>query len=739
MINLTRNIKPIPARKQFSFLTIIFSFVFVASASWMGYSQFMLMESVTKLQTRTIPHSMEKLRLSKELEILRLEGERALFGATAIKRNHAKLFVASMSNRPSLDDNPDIKKLVENVYEFIESSDHPANELVHVEWDDISKALSSASINLSVEGVNIGSEELKIMEDYINAGRQQLYIAIFLGGLFHASVLVFMRFTFVNPLKKIDRLLRSIDSDTSNWDLNILSHTSEIRAIENALIRLRLTLLENQSVHKELLEREVMLEDEMKKAKEATKIKSEFLSSVSHEIKTPLSTINGTLMLLDQGDLSKSQRKKIVLLRKCSAHLHELITQVLDLSKIEAHMLKLEHRKFNLKSVVEEVASITADSAHDKNLELSISIDPGTPIAYVGDSLRVKEIMLNYLSNAIKFTDSGSIEMIIYPLEEMDGKVRLMISVRDTGIGIDENDVSRLFESFTQADSSTTRRFGGTGLGLAITKKLAELMDGEVGAMGGKDMGATFWCSIWLETQESYDSTPADRNENKKSDWAPLPSPERTGINLEKTLPTRSIDEVCARIAWLCSEDDSAVVDLMDEYLDDIYAHFGQRFRNAERLIRNYKLHDALCELRQLNVTIDTRFATDDSRPTILLVDDTPGNIAYLTSLLGDDCRVLVATSGYQAIYVSSHARSTPNLILMDIAMPGIDGFDTLKILKSNPKTSSLKVVLISASNSSANQEMAISLGALDFIDRAISPQLLRIRLAHHLAGLSRS
>ena len=209
-------------------------------------------------------------------------------------------------------------------------------------------------------------------------------------------------------------------------------------------------------------------------AEEASRSKGEFLANMSHEIRTPINAVVGMAYLAQKTDLSPKQRDYVEKIRDAGRHLLALVNDLLDFAKIESGKFELEVAEFNLDQMIEELASIAAEKAREKGLRLEFDIEPETPRTLIGDSLRIKQLLLNYLNNAIKFSNKGSIRLQIQTVEKTKRVCRLRLEVTDSGIGLTPDQISTLFRSFQQADKSTTRKYGGTGLGLAISKKLAE-------------------------------------------------------------------------------------------------------------------------------------------------------------------------------------------------------------------------------------------------------------------------
>lgn len=261
------------------------------------------------------------------------------------------------------------------------------------------------------------------------------------------------------------------------------------------------------------IDRRARIEEELRQAKRAAEAavmaKDEFLATMSHEIRTPLNGILPILDILRSTELNDTQKDYLNTAFQSSKHLLSIIDDILDYSKIEAGKLELETVGLNLRELLDSVVRLMSSSARKKGLDLNVRVEPGVRIALRGDPVRMRQILTNLVSNAIKFTDQGSVEVTVSNRSETRDQTELLFAVKDTGIGMDKATADRLFKPFSQADASTTRTYGGSGLGLAICKRLVELMGGRIGVKSEPGSGSVFWFSIHLK--KSLGDIQADR------------------------------------------------------------------------------------------------------------------------------------------------------------------------------------------------------------------------------------
>jgi signal transduction histidine kinase len=247
--------------------------------------------------------------------------------------------------------------------------------------------------------------------------------------------------------------------------------------------------------------------EELKKARDiaeqAAKAKALFLANMSHEIRTPLNGIVGMIDILRQTNLDDQQREYLSIIDISSETLLMIINDILDFSKIEAGQISFERITFNIRNEVDDVYQVLGYSARQKSLDFSINIDSEVPESVIGDPFRLKQVLINLINNAIKFTKKGFVKVSVSLVSETGQKDAIRFEVQDTGIGISPANQQKLFKSFSQADTSTTRNFGGSGLGLAISKRLVQMMDGDMGVESEEGIGSTFWFTVSLDKAAS--------------------------------------------------------------------------------------------------------------------------------------------------------------------------------------------------------------------------------------------
>lgn len=294
----------------------------------------------------------------------------------------------------------------------------------------------------------------------------------------------------------------------------------EARIIKNSGEEDTYTCLANDVLEKEYLSREV--EQVKQEAQDALKVKSEFVANVTHELRTPVNGVLGNVReMLNEGQTAKNE-KPLRLIERCCDDMNKIINDILDFSKLETGKFTLESREFNFRKMMDYVKGNHINKITEKGLEFFMSVSPQVPENVIGDELRIVQILNNLLSNAQKFTSLGKISVEVVRTARINDQVELFFLVRDTGIGIDESDRDKLFQSFSQVDASISRKYGGTGLGLNISKQLVEMMGGKIEVASKKNKGSTFSFSIWVGLTEADAEHSAGSDET--TTYAAVPS-----------------------------------------------------------------------------------------------------------------------------------------------------------------------------------------------------------------------
>ncbi len=319
--------------------------------------------------------------------------------------------------------------------------------------------------------------------------------------------------------KVIGMFIATFDFDTDSINETTLGLLSIIllncaNTIEASALNMKVRE-QNEVLETKIEERTRQLAIEKTRAEAASIAKSNFLATMSHEIRTPMNGVLGMAQVMATTELTEEQQLYVNTILDSGNSLLIIINDILDFSKIEAGKMDLESNPFNLNKITTEIASLFQSKAHEKNIQLTYNIENNCPLELMGDSLRIKQVLQNLTSNAIKFTEQGSIKISISGSMIEDHSVSLILSITDSGIGIDQSAQNKLFSDFTQVDSSTTRKFGGTGLGLAICKQLVTLMGGEIGVNSQLGQGATFWFTLNLSLNTNIQTTlPKDKIEH---------------------------------------------------------------------------------------------------------------------------------------------------------------------------------------------------------------------------------
>jgi len=519
-----------------------------------------------------------------------------------------------------------------------------------------------------------------------------------------------------------------------------------------------------------LEEQNVELNMARKEAVEASRVKSEFLANMSHEIRTPMNGVIGFTNLLLRSKLSEKQTDYLSTIKKSANSLLAIIDDILDFSKIEAGKMEIENRALSISDCVDETLNLLAPAAQAKNIEILGIVYQDVPQSLKGDAGRICQILTNLCNNAIKFTEQGTIQIRVMLDEETPSSVRLRINITDTGVGLSDKQQKVLFQAFTQADTTTTRRFGGTGLGLVISKSLAESMQGKIGLESKEGVGSTFWFTLkldkdieskakielgfpgrrvlfhdanatsqlatkyllgrWDTLVESADSL--DELIEKANDY----SEQRKDIHLILVggYLAKEHQKSLMQLNKIAQKSDAPMAVLVNSKEEKIIQQFSDIGidKHLSKPITRKPFYDSLfdwfCIGQQLSDdTTPLPVAQKTMRATkILCVDDNEANLKLIDAFLSDfNVENEIADSGQQAIDKCNATHY--DLIFMDIQMPAMDGLEASKrIRKINQLYRTVPIIALTAHAMKGEKERLLNDGLDDYLTKPISQSQLQ-------------
>ncbi|GAJ89469.1 two-component histidine kinase BarA, partial [Erwinia amylovora NBRC 12687 = CFBP 1232] len=506
----------------------------------------------------------------------------------------------------------------------------------------------------------------------------------------------------------------------------------------------------------------VELDMAKKRAQEAARIKSEFLANMSHELRTPLNGVIGFTRQTLKTTLNSTQRDYLHTIERSANNLLSIINDVLDFSKLEAGKLVLETIPFPLRATLDEVVVLLAQSAHEKGLELTLNIQSDVPDNAIGDPLRMQQIIVNLLGNAIKFTESGNIDIRVEKRALSNNRMELEVQIHDTGIGISEKQQSQLFQAFRQADASISRRHGGTGLGLVITQKLVNEMGGEISFHSRLHRGSTFWFHINLALNPNAASDPRIMDCVEGQHLAYVEPNEAAAKAVMEMLNATPM-----RVSYSSSLDELAQ-DRYDVLLMGLPVAQGHRLEIDEQqltpiLQRANSVIMALpfqmqiyaedlkargvtaCLIKPLSMTrllpvlVDHHYRRDmqpQAERTLLplrvmAVDDNPANLKLIGALLEEQVADIVLCDSGEAAIGQARLQHL-DIILMDIQMPEIDGIRASELIRQLPQHINTPIVAVTAHAMDGERQQLMKAGMNDYLAKPIDEQKLSRLLARY-------
>lgn len=558
-----------------------------------------------------------------------------------------------------------------------------------------------------------------------------------------------------------------------------------IPVIENlkitSLLIITSDITEQKLAHSTLLELKT-------RAEQASMAKSQFLASMSHEIRTPMTGMLGMASILEQTQLNVEQQECVSTIQQSAEHLLSIINDVLDLSKIEANKLSIENENFDLDGFVSSIVDMVGNKAQEKGLNLQTFIDGKVPRFIIGDAVRLRQIMMNFLTNAIKFTMKGHVIIRIVPLQLKDSSVRLRLSVEDSGIGMSADQAAHIFDEYTHAHGQQSVQLGGSGLGLSICQRLAELMGGNIGVVSTPSVGSNFWLDIEVaiscydnESYELVEKSKGERSIQGQTAWVldeikvnrllMKEVARRTGFsviefNQLSQLLEKLVDEESEKpdLLVFSRELGTKKIDQLLAYMNSINSHVFLAMTTVEAINNEYEtlieqgVH-AFWEWplgqKELESLLDRLFTHDwekhpstvitrykrtliasdeksDCRGKILLAEDNLVNQKVAVQMLKKmGYEVDVAFDGEEAL--AAWKRDQYDLILMDCHMPVMDGVQATRMIRMQEEGEHIPILALTADVMAERKSECIKSGMDDFMSKPIRMDELRRVLSNYI------
>jgi len=628
--------------------------------------------------------------------------------------------------------------------------------------------------DVTLEGEDFGHIEVtwnvEQQHDEINQHAQKIYIyAITISSVLALMVLGIINSLVIKPISQTHNHLQLLKANKASENLDIKA--------SRELMDLGGTINELGNILELRKQKEVELE-------EASRAKSEFLANMSHELRTPMNGVLGMLSIIKGSELNPEQRQQINVAASSGRSLLTIINDILDFSKIEAGKLEFEEIPFDLVQLVEETADVVAEGSYNKGLELICEVNADVHASVNGDPTRIRQVLTNLSGNAVKFTDSGEIRIRVENSSDKDNPDRLRFSVTDTGVGIKKSALENIFQSFAQADGSTTRKYGGTGLGLAISRQLIEGMGGEIGAISKIDQGSEFWFELDLAKNNELitDEIIADLSgrrvlliETNKSAQtyieglmrghnievhchhsaahaiSQLRKASKTDSPYDLVLFNAQLSDMPGEVFVRCIEADPSFDNLklvpmtyVAQQIDALYPHHNPRIHaQISKPVKARELHNVLVSSILSSHGVVEQHEADDRTKLeiyrqirILVVEDNPVNQAVALGMIENiGFAVDVADDGRDGL--NKLAAEHYDLVLMDCQMPVLDGYAATQELRASEKEGEHKpVIALTANAMTGDEEKCIAAGMDDYLTKPFEPEMLEQKVVALLSDV---
>jgi len=617
--------------------------------------------------------------------------------------------------------------------------------------------------DVTLEGEDFGhlqvSWDVQKQHSEIKSHARNIYFyAILISSILALIILGVIDSLVVKPISLIHKHLQMLQSNKASKNLEL--------AAARELVDLGETVNELGNILELRKQKEVELE-------EASRAKSEFLANMSHELRTPMNGVLGMLSIIKNSNLNPEQQQQVNVAASSGRSLLTIINDILDFSKIEAGKLEYEAIPFDLIQIVEDCADVVAEGAYQKGLELICEVDDSVNSAVIGDPTRVRQVLTNLSGNAVKFTQTGEIRIRVENAYGSDYPDRLRFSVTDTGVGISEKALGTIFQSFAQADGSTTRKYGGTGLGLAISRQLIEGMGGTIGAMSKVNQGSQFWFELDMPVADAVVDEPpppdltgrrilvVEANQSNRHHIEKLMEPTnievdsqhsvaqalsqlreaaRNNTHYDLVLFNAQLSDMPGEIFVRCIQADPSFDNVklvpmtyVTQQVEALYPHHTPRIHaQISKPVKARELKKVLTSsILSEESSIEPTQSSDDaklalySQIKILVVED---NLVNQEVALG-----MIENIGFQAD-VADNGRDGLDklknehfdLVLMDCQMPVLDGYAATRELRQFEKEGEHKpVIALTANAMTGDEEKCLEAGMDDYLSKPFEPDML--------------